>query len=507
MTSTSFWKAISQKKQNYPKLEGSLEVDVAIIGGGITGITAAHQLLAAGKKIAVIDNHEIGGMTTSSSTGNLYVPVQPFYQSIYEKFDLETARTIAHSRQFAIDYIEQIVNEKNIQCQFKKRPWYAYTDKTSCERIDKEVELLQRINIPIQYTKELPLQVPYKKAVVLPNQARFNPLQYVISLAEDLHERGCYLFENTRVLEVQEKSKCIVRTEKGMITAKKVFIATHTPLGINITQAYTAPYRSYVVAVRLNEDKYPEGHFWDLDKPPHAICTHAITKEDPELLMVAGSHHKTGQGKSTVEHAQELVQFMQKTFPVKEIAYQWSAQHFQSADSVPYIGLAHHSSHHTYMATGYFADGLVYGTLAGIIIADVLTNNSNNLLDTYQAQRHDFVASASFLMKENTNVFFQYLKDLPLLINPKYQDLKPGEGCIVQIRGEKCAVSRDADNNLHVVSAVCTHMKGIVNWNTMEQSWDCPCHGSRFAPNGELLEGPAIINLQRYSADILKNGD
>lgn len=494
---TSLWEAISTRSSSYPMLSQEIEVDVAIIGCGITGITAASHLIKAGKKVAIIEANKIGGVTTGYSTGNLYIPVQSFYQNIYSKFDFETTQSIAHSRKFAIDYIEKNIKEKNIPCNFSRRPWYGYTADHERISLDKEVELFKKMDIPIEYVSELPLKFKFKKAVLMPNQARFNPLQYVISMAEDLAKQGCLIYEDTRVINIDENEICTINTATAKVTAKKVLIATHTPIGINLTQLFTAPYRSYVVSISLKDNTYPEGHFWDLDRPPHATCTHAVSSNNnPELLMVAGSHHKVGQTQDTLAHYQELEKFLRDHFSVAEVKYQWSAQHYQSADNIPYIGLASRSAKHTYLATGYWADGLVYGTLAGIIIGDAILENKNPLTDVYQSNRFDPMASFAFLAKENINVFIQYLKDYPLLSSKNYDDIKPGEGKIVEINREKCGVSRDENNQLHIVSAVCTHMKCIVDWNNAEKTWDCPCHGSRFTQTGKVIEGPAQVDLE-----------
>lgn len=497
MKTTSLWNKISVRPSQYPELTKDIEVDVAIIGGGITGITAAAQLMAAGKKVVILEADKIGGVTTGSSTGNLYIAVQPFYQNIYSKFNLKTAKAIAQSRKFAIDYIEKNIKEKNINCHFSRRPWYAYTCKDPRISFEKEVELFKKMEVPIEYTNTLPLPLKFKKAVVMQNQARFNPLQYVISMADALAKQGCLIFENTRVKHIDEKDFCTLKTAQGTVIAKKIVMATHTPIGINPTQLFTAPYRSYVVAVRLKDHKYPEGHFWDLDRPPHATCTHAETGNHPELLMVAGSHHKTGQGTHMDSHYAEMETFLRDHFSVAEVAYKWSAQHYQAADDVPYIGLANRFSKHTYMATGYFADGLVYGTLAGIIISDLISEKNNPLENIYRSTRFKPIASAGFLAKEDTNLFLQYLKDYPLFGSHQYEDVKVGEGKVMEINREKCAVSRDEKNQLHIVSAVCTHMKCIVNWNDAEKTWDCPCHGSRFRQDGKVIEGPAISNLEK----------
>ena len=498
MKTQALWEAISTRATTYPTLSNDIEVDVAIIGGGITGITAASQLIQAGKTIAILEAHQIGGVTTSYSTGNLYIPVQPFYQHIAAKFNFETANNIAHSRKYAIDFIEKNIQDKNINCNFMRRPWYGYTNDHERISLDKEVNLLKEMEIPIEYIQEMPLQFTFKKAVTIPNQARFNPLQYVISMAEDITKKNGAIFENTRVIDMNETDICVLKTSSGTVTAKKVLMATHTPIGINITQMFTAPYRSYVVSAHLKDNHYPEGHFWDLDRSTHATCTHPISEKNvPELIMVAGNHHKVGQNKDTSLPYKHLEKFLSDHFAVSDISYHWSAQHYQSADKVPYIGLASRSAKHTYIATGYFADGLVYGTLAGILISDCILENKNPLTQTYQSTRFDPIASLPSFVKENTNVFIQYLKDYPILFSKHYDDIKIGEGKILEINQEKCAVSRDENNQLNILSAVCPHMKCIVNWNSAEKTWDCPCHGSRFTQQGEVIEGPAKDNLAK----------
>ncbi|STX29000.1 Gamma-glutamylputrescine oxidoreductase [Legionella beliardensis] len=490
----SLWVAISKREKNYPTLMADIEVDVAIVGGGITAVTAACQLIEAGKRVAIIEAGQIGGLTTSYSTGNLYVAVQPFYQTIEKKFDLDTAKVVAQSRLMAIDHIEKNVREKNINCHFNRRPWYCYTTAAK-ERasIEKEVELFKRLGIDIDYTTQMPLAVPYKKAAVMPNQARFNPLQYVISMADYLHEKGCMIYENTQVTHFEEKEICFAYTKNAKIKADKLFLATHTPLGINNAHFFTAPYRSYVVAVRLKNHVCPEGHFWDLSEQSHIFSAHAYQSDDPELLMLSGSHHKTGQGNNTEKHYQELETYLKTFLPIEEVIFKWSAQHYKSADNIPYIGLASRTAKHTFMATGYFADGLTYGTLAGLNIADLILKKTIPFKDVYQANRNTLGASLGFMAKENSNVAMQYSKDLPIAA-ADIESVKEGEGKVIEINKEKFAVCRDK-NELHMVSAVCPHMKCIVNWNSAEKTWDCPCHGSRFTKQGKYIEGPAMADL------------
>ncbi|MCP0913235.1 FAD-dependent oxidoreductase [Legionella sp. 27cVA30] len=497
MISHALWKTLSKSSASYPQLVEDIEVDVCIIGGGITGITAANQLLLAGKKVALLEAHKIGGVTTACSTGNLYIPVQPFYQTIAQKFDEKTVLEVAQYRRFAIDYIEKNVQEKGIQCNFTRRPWYAFTAGEKASFLEKEFAFFDKMGINAQYTQELPLEFKFKKALLIPNQARFNPLQYVISMAEDLANRGCLIFEDSRVDHYCEDKLCTVSTQKGKITAEHVIMATHTPIGINLKQMFTAPYRSYVVSAFLKQQAVvTDVHLWDLDTK-HTYSTHAVKGSSPDILMMTGDHHKTGQGHDMQAHFTKLKTCFREIFPAAEFAYEWSAQHYRSADDIPYIGLASSMSHHTYAATGYFADGLVYGTVAGIFIADRIAAGKSAPEGLFAANRHKLFTSLPFVSKENINVLGQYVQDLPLSEHNDLAALQEGEGKIVQINREKWAVCRN-QNQVHIVSAVCPHMKCIVKWNEAEKTWDCPCHGSRFSHEGEFIEGPALANLKKY---------
>lgn len=416
---------------------------------------------------------------------------------------METAKIIAQSRQLAIEQIEKNVQEKNINCHFARRSWYAYTNEKYSPDFEHEIDILKKIGLPIEHTSDLPFSFPFKQAAVLSNQARFNPLQYVISMAQDLEKNGCLLFENTRVIHLAETNVCHLKTEKASVIAKKALMATHTPVGVNPTHFLTAPHRSYVVAVKLEKEEYPEGHCWNFDTPHYTVCTHAVSSNQPELLIIAGSHHKTGQNNSPISHYAELEKILKKCLKVKETAYHWSAQHYHSADNLPYIGLAGHSYRHTYLATGYWADGLVYGTLAGMIISDLMLKKENQYTKTYRTPRLKISTSLPFIAKENINIFAQYLKDFPLFSSLELNVIKAGEGKIIEIRQEKYAVSRNKDNQLQMISAVCPHMKCIVKWNDEEKTWDCPCHGSRFTCEGQVIEGPALLPLENKSKCLL----
>lgn len=503
MNKNSLWNIANKRELSYLKLDKNIDIDVLIIGGGITGITTALQLVEAGKKIAIVDAHKISEGTTGFSTGNLYIPIQNFLQTIYGKFGKEATKLLINSRKEAIDFIENVIQSKSIDCNFLRRPLYIFTtEKQKIKIVEKELNILKEFGIAAENTNELPIAIKSKKAIKIEHQARFNPFQYINELAAYLASRGCQIFEHTTVTDIgEEKDHCIVHANDRIIKAKNVVIATHLPIGINKTHFLAYAYRSYAIAAKLNHDSYPNGNFWHIDAPFFASSTHNVYSDELDTLIVSGCHHKTGQANSQQQY--DLVEnYLRNNFAIKEITQCWSAQHYRPADNVPYIGLASTDSKRTYIATGFSTDGLTYGTVAGLLLSDLILNKTNPWAKLYRTNRFKPFASLSQFSKENLNVMCQYLKDYPENVEGKnYKDVKPEEGKIIAIDKQKYAVYCDKNGAMHIVSAVCTHMKCIVKWNNAEKSWDCPCHGSRFTVDGNVIEGPAVKPLQKYEAE------
>ena len=276
-----------------------------------------------------------------------------------------------------------------------------------------------------------------------------------------------------------------------------MIMATHTPKGISFLHTLLGPYREYAIAVKLRGGYPPPGIYWSTEQPHHHSLR-SYSAGDQQYLVVIGEPHKVGQHEHNDELFGKLEEFVQKRFDVESVVYRWAGQHYRPADGLPYIGESA-ASPDVYIATGFATDGLAYGTAAAILIKDLINNTPNPLADVYDARRFTPVASATEFVKENVNVIAQYLKDLPGTADEgEFADVAPGEGRTVETDGAKYAVYREDNGALHVVSAVCTHMDCIVDWNRAERSWDCPCHGSRFTVDGEVIEGPAIAPLQQY---------
>ncbi|GAB3169613.1 FAD-dependent oxidoreductase [Telluribacter humicola] len=512
METQSFWEATIAKRSEYPSLEGNIEVDVAIIGGGITGITTAQRLVAAGKKVAVLDARRIGGGTTGWSSGNLYVPVSPYYQNIKTNRDTQTIQTIAQARSAALDFIELQASSKNIDCHFSRRPWYYYTyEDKMVSKIEKEVDALREAGLQVELVDEVPPlhKSNIKKAARMDGQARFHPLKYVLGMAENIAAQGAQLYEYTTVYDYkEEEDHCIVKTTNGSVKASYVVVATHLPIGIHTVHTVAGPYRSYAVAVKLRGE-YPDAYFWHNDGIHKTITTHGSESKDLDILMVVGNHHKTGQASEQEyqHYFKELEDYARKTFDVASVEYRWSAQHYRSGDGVPYIGqtnigaagLPTIGSKRTYMATSYDADGLTYGTVAGIHISEQILGKENpEWVEAFNPKRIASLATVKEFIKENANVAVQYIKGNPFTADvSEFKEIQKGEGKTIKVNGEKLAAYRDEKDQLHVCSAICPHLLCAVNWNNAEKTWDCPCHGSRFMIDGTVIEGPAIHNLEK----------
>ncbi|PRY14916.1 glycine/D-amino acid oxidase-like deaminating enzyme [Pontibacter ummariensis] len=494
----ALWSGTTAFKE-YPLLPGDIEVDVAIVGAGITGISTAYTLAKAGKRVAVLEALKVGSGTTGSSTGNLYAPIDERLHSVETKFDEETMRTVAAARTAAIDFIEKRVQEYNIDCEFNRVPWYLFTTpETSSQnsQVEKELEASKKAGLPV--SGEAPANFPYEVSAItnIAHQAQFNPLKYVQHLAAAIVGDNCQIYEGTKVTQVEDGEPCVVHTQHGKVTARHVVMATHSPKGIYAVHTEMEPYREYAMAVRLKGDPPAGGIYWhQMAKQHHSVRPYSNAQGN--FLLVLGEPHRVGHKEHNEDSFLKIEEYMTKHFDVDHIVYKWAAQNYKPADNLPYIGTSL-TQDHTYIATGFAADGLTWGTVSSMIIHDLIVGKENEWARTFDPKRFTPVASSKKFMQENVHVakhlikdYFFYDKDVQL------KDLKPGEGKTLEIDDEKLAAYRDEEGKLHVVSSVCTHMGCVVHFNNAEKSWDCPCHGSRFSVEGEVLEGPAYDNLAK----------
>ncbi|MFN3404487.1 MAG: FAD-dependent oxidoreductase [Cytophagaceae bacterium] len=496
MNFNSVYKERSGECKYFPALKGNIETDVLIIGGGITGLLNAYLLNEAGISTVLVEAMHIGDGTTGMSSCHLTTDIDTEYRNVYADFGEEISALVAQSRVEGINLLERIVNKHSIQCDFKRVPGYLYTDiPEHVPMIEQEFRYAGYAGLNINIVNQVPLPIKTNKAIVFNNQAQFNSQKFLNGLASLLDGTNCKIFENSRIISLEEHEGYYTgNTEAGSVKAKKVIMATHLPLFTNVLQTMAAPYISYVITVRLNDDNYPDGLFWDTNDPYHYIRTYR--DELGPLLVVGGADHKAGHITETEEQFVKLENYVRKHFNVSAIVHKWSAEYFEPADGLPYIGRSPFSEN-IYVATGFSGDGLVYGPIAAIILSDLIQGKKNDWLKAYDSTRFTPVASAFDFIKENVDVAKQFIADRLTGDEGSIETLAPGEGKIIRVNGERMAVAKDHNHEIHAVSPVCTHMKCIVHYNKAEQSWDCPCHGSRFAIDGKVLYGPAVKALEK----------
>jgi len=493
----SFWIDTAPESEYFP-LEDGVEVDVAVIGSGIVGITAAAFLKEAGLTVALVDMGRIGKNVTGHTTAKITSLHGPIYHRLLNNFSTREVQMYAEANQSAIDKVEAIVNAKGIDCDFSRTPAYVYTElRKNLHTIKAEAKAAKKAGLPVYYVEESPLPFKIMGAVRLENQARFHPLTYLLTLAFDIPGDGSHIYENTRALRVYEDAPCVVDTDRGRIKARDVVIATHFPFydkGWFFARAF--PYHTYALGVRV-EGEPPEGMFYTEDGAHYAIRSQP-TEKGP-LLVISGGYHKVGKGGDIVAQYKDLERRTRERFDVKSVDYYWSTEDYDSADGMPYIGLSP-GSEHVYVATGFGGWGMTNGTLSAMIIADLILGRSNPWSSLFDPSRVRPIASGRQIIGENVNAVKEFVSGLVLA--PKERDiavLPVGEGMKMVIDKKEVAVYRDEDGTVHAVSPVCTHMACTVNWNNAEKTWDCPCHGSRYTYDGKVIHGPAVRNLRKRS--------
>jgi glycine/D-amino acid oxidase-like deaminating enzyme/nitrite reductase/ring-hydroxylating ferredoxin subunit len=494
MSTESIWQTFAGNT-DFPSLVGDRNVDVTVIGGGITGLTTAQLLSEQGLSVVLIEAIKVGIVNSGHSTGNLYETMGEDLELIQKKFGTEITQQVVASRREAVNFIEQNVQRFGIDCDFARVPWFSYSTISERDaKIDEEKKLAVELGFPLEYA-DVPIpSMNVRKAVRLDRQAQFNPLRYCQGLARAIQNERCEIFEGTRVFDVDEKEgHCEVKTEHGKITSRYVVHATHTPLGIMSYHVLMGPYREYGIACRINNPQHPPGIYSGWFDKESTISTRTYQRDGESFLIVSGKPHKVGQGDSN-RHIRMLEAFAMKFFNVIEVTHRWGAQHYRPADGLPYIGRRSLGSR-TYVATGYSNHGPTFGTVAAKIICDQIKGLKSPYEDIYSAQRFTPMKSAPKFIKENANVAFEYVRDHLRRDHGIFADIAEGEGRVLDHEGQKLAVYRDESEGLQICSAVCPHMGCVVHWNNDERSWDCPCHGSRFNTSGEVLEGPTLHAL------------
>jgi glycine/D-amino acid oxidase-like deaminating enzyme/nitrite reductase/ring-hydroxylating ferredoxin subunit len=473
--------------------------DALIVGGGITGLTAALLLQKGGKQTIIADAHSIGFGTTGGTSAHINTFADTTYKEAESAFGEDGAKLFADAVQEGAALIKTNIDDLKIACDYEAKPGYLYaeTDEEATQ-LNDIFDGAVTVKVPVTYTMNVPTPVPFKKALIFPDQAQFHPLKYLQGLLQAYLAAGGVVSENTLITGIEANEGIhIAESATINIHAKAVVYATHMPPNINLFNFECAPYRSYVIAVKLKSGSYPDALIYDTQEPYHYVRTHTI--EGQELLLVGGNDHKTGHEDSEKSFA-DLEKYIRKYYNVSSVKYRWSSQYYVPVDGLPYIGQMPLAAEGIYCATGYNGNGMMLGSIAGKILSDLVRKRPNKYEDLFSPSRIKPIDGFSEFVKENADVAYHFVADrINIHETDSLKRLQPGTGKVVEVDGEKIAAYRDDNGTIHALSPVCTHAKCIVNWNGEEKSWDCPCHGARYDIDGKVLTGPATRDLEKIN--------
>jgi glycine/D-amino acid oxidase-like deaminating enzyme/nitrite reductase/ring-hydroxylating ferredoxin subunit len=501
----SYW-TDSVERPAYPALEQDLNTDIVIVGAGIAGLTTAYCLVKEGMRVVVIEDGFIGSGETGRSTAHIVNVLDDRYSEIEKTFGAAKAKLAAESHTAAIRFIENLVRTEDLKCDFKRVSGYLFTHQNDkAKTLQREFEAVQKAGIRAELLSALPGVSSYSgEAIHFPDQAQFHPMKYLSALARLITEDGGMIFCNTHADRISSEG---IEANGYRVTAQEVVVATNSPVNDLVTMhTKQHAYRTYVIAAEIPKGSLPPALWWDtgdpdsawVSKPYHYVRTQPFNDQS-DLLIVGGEDHKTGQSqKENVKEEERysaLEQWAMEHFPmISNVAYQWSGQVMEPVDMLGFIGV-NPGDENIYIATGDSGNGITHGTIAGILITDLIMGRQNPWSEIYDPSRVTLSTAPDFI-REGTNMAAQYFEYFTGGDIQSLNELKPGEGAIVRTSFLKVAVYKDEQAQVHAFSAVCPHLGCYVHWNNDEKSFDCPCHGSRFTCEGKVVNGPARSDLK-----------
>jgi len=491
----SYWNKTAEKEA-YPPLERDLETDILIIGGGITGVTCAYCLAKKGLRPVLIEAGDLCDGTTGNTTGKVTIQHGIIYSGIAKKYGDEAASLYAESQNSALNFVKEVVSREKIDCQLAHNTAYVYASTIDDRAlVEKEYETARRLGIDAELIMKPGFPAGNFGMLGFKNQLVFHPVRYVTALARAAVAKGAKIYCSTKAFKVEDGDIKTVYCENDIeIRARHLVMATQYPIydGPNLFFARLYAKRSYGVAVRPKKI-WPEGSFINTGEPTRSIRTHM--ENGAPILLVVGENHATGRGEEDMEkHFDRLVAFASDIAGVDEVLARWSAQDYDTPDQIPYIGrLSDDSS--IYVASGYGKWGLSNGTLAGMMISDLISSGNCSYEGLYSRSRGDIFSSPFKTIAEVLTPIGELIKS-KLEGSEDISGLARGEGRVIRFEGQKAGIYRDFDDRVTILDISCTHMTTELNFNSAEKTWDCPAHGGRFSTEGKLLEGPPKHNLK-----------
>jgi glycine/D-amino acid oxidase-like deaminating enzyme/nitrite reductase/ring-hydroxylating ferredoxin subunit len=475
-------------------LEESASTDVLVVGAGIAGLSAGYELARAGRKVMVVDRGAIGGGMTARTTAHLTFEIDDFNYALIARRGEEVARAYFDSQRAAVDRIEAIANAESIACDFARIDgFYVPAGKHGAEIIAKEYDAARHVGFKDLETTSAPAGHD-GPALRFPQQARFHPLKYLHGLVAALRRMHVELYANTAIAKLEEiNGRVRAETANGhVIDAKYGVSATNAPFGVAI-HTKQAPYRTYAIAAPAPKGSVADVLVWDTLDPYHYVRLQPGDVED--MLIIGGEDHKSGTEADGEERIARLRNWAIEHYPMMgEIAYSWSGQVYEPIDFVPHDG-RNPGDENIYVITGDSGQGITNGVAGALLIADLIEKSASAWEECYNPSRKTLTAAGAFIA-ENASAIANTSEHLVRADFADVSEIGHGQGGLVQVDGHKAAVYRDETGELHALSAACTHVGCVVHFNPFERCWDCPCHGSQFGVDGEVLAGPARKPLE-----------
>jgi glycine/D-amino acid oxidase-like deaminating enzyme/nitrite reductase/ring-hydroxylating ferredoxin subunit len=490
----SYWRD-SQEFPTFPALTTDTETEVVVVGAGIAGITTAYLLAKERKKVLLLDAGRIANGTTGHTTAKITAQHDVIYDELINHFGTAKAEDYYQANMLAKKFIEDTINELAIECDFKQEDAYLYTiDDANIAKLEKEAAAYETLGINGGLVDHLPISLGEKVGLVMRNQARFHPLRYLATLLDRFVALGGKVYEETTVVDVQEDPLTVLTRGGNKISCKQVVLCSHFPCydkGFYFARLHAD--RSYVLAIKPKK-QFPGGMYLSIDQP-NQRSLREVTINGENYLLVGGQSHKTGKGICTMQHYEALEQYSRDVLGIESFAYRWSAQDLITLDNVPYIGRLTENQRNIYVATGFRKWGMTQSTVAAQLISDLIMERDNPFETLYAPTRFQADPSLRTAVVENVDVAGSLIAGKVDMSYSEPDELGPDEGAVVRIGGQRCGAYRDTDGQMHIVDSTCTHMGCEVEWNHGDRTWDCPCHGSRYDIDGQVLEGPAKYPL------------
>lgn len=491
---TSLWHATAPPADPHEALDGDISVDVVVVGAGVTGLTCAVLLAQDGAEVAVVEARRIGAGTTGGTTGKVTSQHGLIYQELLDQHGQDVAHGYARANEDAIGTVRDLVARHSIDADLDVADAYVYTeDPTQLERLQREVQVAQDLGLPATWSETTDLPFDVHGAVRFTGQAQIHAVKYLYGLAHALTSLGGRLYERSRAVGLGERDgRRVVETTGGAVEADHVVLATLIPIidrGFEFARA--EPSMTYGLACAAGR-AVPEGMYICAEDPSRSVRHYH--GDDETFVVIVGEGHRTGERRDTGRHDDLLEAFARDRLGTGEVRYRWAAQDFVPVDLLPMVGEVALAPQ-VYVATGMNKWGLTNGTVAAQIIADAIAGRDNPYAEMLRATRANPTASAKRFLEHNLDVAKRFVGDR---IDPDgwaADDIPPGGAGVVLVDGQYRAISRTQDGSVQQRSAVCPHLGCIVQWNEAEATWDCPCHGSRYDRDGDVLCGPATSPL------------